>query len=206
METADHQSKLTCTELGMYFPPCPYLPPPSDHMDYRSLRSLKGRDGDLFPVALTYGHYLWQKGLPARAILALARGIYCDLDGSEPVLDTHPLPYLPLRWIIQNYNEQSGRFMGNPRLSFQHQALRLRGPRREQRSWRAWAVNCIARQARPTLQPDPCIHLPEPTAGEIADALTHHGIPNETSMFTAALQDIPRPAPQIEPLPETDFP
>lgn len=157
-------------------------------MDYRSLRELKGRDGDLFPVALAYGHYLWQRGLPARAILAIARGLYCDLKGDELILQQYPLPYLPLRWIMEHYNEASGRFLGNPRLSFQRQALRLRGVRREQRSWRAWAVNCVARKARPDLQPDPKIRLPEPTAEEIADALTRYGIPGEAATFTAALQ------------------
>ncbi len=54
-------------------------------------------------IALSYGHYLWLKGYSGHAILAITRALYAN----------HPSEDYP----------------GNPRISFQHQATRLRGDR-----------------------------------------------------------------------------
>lgn len=166
------------------FPPCPLLPPPHPRMDYRRLRALRnGPPEDLLTEALTYGHYLWQRALPARAILALARGLYCD----APPTAVTTLPYHPLAWMMRHYDPQTNAFIGNPRLSFQHQALRLRGPRHQQRRARAWAINAIARTTLPHLPPDPTITTPEPTPEQIATLLTHTGLPGEATLFLQAL-------------------
>ena len=166
------------------FPICPLLPPPRAQMDYRCLRQNRAEPHSLLAEALAYGHYLWLRGLPARALLALARGLYCDAPAGGP-----PLPYGPMAWMMRNYDDRSGAFLGNPRLSFQHQALRLRGERRQQRSWRAWGVNALARAALPHLPSDPSIPDPEPDLVTIAQMLNAHGLPGETALLLAAMQE-----------------
>src|SRR5690606_35970429 len=119
-------------------PPCPHLPPPRADMDWRALNAVRTtKDQGFYLTALTYGHTLWQRTLPARALLCLDRAMSADLRGDEPVLQTWPLPYAAMAWLMAHTPRSV--FIGNPRVHFQHYADRLGEPRRDQRKWRAWA-------------------------------------------------------------------
>ena len=108
-------------------------------MSHRCLtESRKANEADFYFAALKYGHYLWLKGHAGRSILAVTRALYANLSGGAPMLDQWPLPYTALRWIVAKH--PSDDFPGNPRISFQHQATRLRGERQALRRIRAWAV------------------------------------------------------------------
>jgi len=156
-------------------------------MSYRCLRTPQVRQQiDLFYLtALQYSQYLWLEGHAGRALLALTRALYCEISHNAPVLRDWPLPYLPLLWIVNSHHSDD--FPGNPRLSFQHQASRLRGARqslRRARAWAAWALIC---QARPSLPGDSAEPTPEPKIKEIQLLLTAHGHPNEIKIWNHAL-------------------
>ena len=135
------------------------------------------RDGAFYLTALTYGQYLWQRGLVARAMLKLNRGFGADLQGGEPVLRRWPLPYAAMGWLLRHAPAEA--FIGNPRVHFQHLADRMNEPRREQRRWRAWACWQLARVVRPEFPGDPAHAVAEPTKEEIFTALRRYGHPHE---------------------------
>ena len=139
------------------------------------------RDGAFYLTALTYGHYLWQRGLVARAMLKLNRGLGADLRGDEPELHRWPLPYAAMGWFL--FHVPSAVFIGNPRVHFQHLADRMNEPRREQRRWRAWACWQITRSVRPEFLGDPKHAVREPTPAEIHAALTRYGHPGEAERW-----------------------
>ncbi|MCC5805731.1 MAG: hypothetical protein JJU00_05310 [Opitutales bacterium] len=152
-------------------------------MDYRDLRAHRRTGAAFYTTALTYAQYLWTRGLPARAILALARGLYTDLGrGAQPPL---PVPYAALQWICTHH--PPGRFLGNPRLSFQHQARRMRGPRLKTRRARAWAAWKVCATALPHLPDDEADPRPPPEPAAIADALHRHGYPGEADEWLAVI-------------------
>ena len=63
---------------------CPHLPEPEPEMSHRCLTKLRGGDLEAFYLtALRYGHYLWLQGHAGRAILAMTRALYTDLDRSR---------------------------------------------------------------------------------------------------------------------------
>lgn len=151
-------------------------------MSYRVLQVHgKNRSGDFYLSALRYGHHLWRDGLPGRALLALTRALYADVAADDPILIRHPLPYAAIRWIVATHDKDD--FPGNPRISYQHQALRLRGPRSPIRRARAWAAWAIVRSTRPKLPGDPAIPSPEPRIEEIETLLLHHGHPGEVALW-----------------------
>jgi hypothetical protein len=153
-------------------------------MDYRELRQHgMRRDAGFYQSALAYGHHLWLEGHAGRALLALTRALNADLAETEAVLSCWPLPYAAMRWILSHHDSDD--FPGNPRLSFQHQACRLRGERREIRAARAWAVWAVACAARPSLCGDPS--CPEPTHAAIAEQLERYGHRGETAEWQRAL-------------------
>ena len=122
-------------------------------MSHRFLTEL--RDGDreqFYLTALQYGHDLWLQGHAGRAILALTRALYADLDAAANILQRWPLPNAALKWIVAQHHGDD--FPGNPRISFQHQATRLRGARQDLRRARAWAVWALIQDARPSLPGD----------------------------------------------------
>jgi len=165
---------------------CPFLPAPESGMTYRSLSDLRGGDIETFYLtALRYGHYLWLEGHAGRAILAITRALYADLPQEAAALHEWPLPYRALSWIVANH--PSDDFPGNPRISFQHQATRLRGERIELRRARAWAVWALIRQAKPELPGDRAQETREPDLGEIEAALRGHGHSNESQVWQSAL-------------------
>ncbi len=146
------------------------------------------RGPQFYLTALTYGHFLWQRGLAARATLCLDRALSADLRGSEPVLRDHPLPYAAMAWFLRHTPPEV--FIGNPRVHFQHLADRMSEPRREQRRWRAWACWAIARAMRPEWPADPKHAVVEPTLDEIAAQLAAHGIAGETALWRAACKNL----------------
>jgi len=170
-----------------HLPTCPHLPAPPAHMDASALSAHgPARDADFYLTALTYGHYLWQHGQVARAILKLDRALLSDLQGDEPVLRDWPLPYDAMAWVLRHAPPDV--FIGNPRVHFQHLADRMNEPRREQRRWRTWACWAIARVVRPEFPADPKHVVEEPTRELIFAKLSAHGIPGEPELWRAAVQ------------------
>jgi hypothetical protein len=144
------------------------------------------RDAAFYLTALTYAHYLWQRGLAARAILKLDRALLSDLKGDEPVLREWPLPYSAMAWFLSHTPAEI--FIGNPRVHFQHLADRMNEPRREQRRWRAWACWGLTRVVRPEFPADPKHKVDEPTMELIAKKLTTHGLPGEAGLWRVAME------------------
>ena len=171
----------------MSVPLCPYLPLPEAEMSYRSLRELRGGNIEVFyRTALGYGHYLWLKGFSGRAILAITRALYADLPDEAAVLREWPLPYRALHWIVVNHPNQD--FPGNPRISFQHQATRLRGDRAALRRARAWAVWKLICVAKPELLADTKQEIKQITLDEIEMRLAKHGHSNEVQIWKSAFR------------------
>jgi len=159
-------------------PICPYLPRAEARMSHRCLTELREAPReDFYLTALKYGHYLWRQGHAGRALLALTRALYADLSEEAAVLKSWPLPYAAIQWMVQTH--PSDDFPGNPRISFQHQATRIRGARRELRQARAWAVWYLICQAKPSLPGDAEQGIVEPSPDLIAEALNHWGHRNE---------------------------
>jgi len=145
----------------------------------------KRRDAGFYVSALTYGHYLWQRGLVGRAILKLDRAFGADLQGDEPELRAWPLPYHALVWFLRHAPESA--WNGNPRVHFQHLAGRMNGPRREQRRWRAWACWLLTRTVLAALAGDPRHQVEEPSVEMIGQMLEVHGIPDESHWWRQVL-------------------
>lgn len=163
---------------------CPFLPITDEVCDYRILQQHgPRRDADFYFSALQYAQQLWCDGHAGRALLAATRALYADLAEGDEVLKKWPLPYAALAWMMKQHDSDD--FPGNPRLSYQHQATRLRGPRAELRSARAWAVWALACQARPRLSGDP--DCPELTHEEITAVLQKWGHGNEVQVWENAL-------------------
>jgi hypothetical protein len=148
------------------------------------------RDSEFYLTALTYAHYLWQRGLAARAILKLDRALLSDVRGHEDELRQWPLPYEAMAWFLKN--TPSDVFIGNPRVHFQHLADRMNEPRREQRRWRTWACWAIARAVRPEFPADPKHQVAEPTLALIAQKLDEHGMSGEAALWQAVLAKVTR--------------
>jgi hypothetical protein len=156
-------------------------------MSHRCLTNLKGAERAVFyHSALKYGHYLWQQGHSGRAILALTRALYADVAENDPILKQWPLPYGALKWIIANHSSTD--FPGNPRISFQHQATRLRGERQCLRRARAWAVWALICETRPELEPDRTQGIIEPTLESIETLLHAHAHTGESVLWRSVLQ------------------
>ncbi len=170
----------------MFLPACPHLPTPRPDMTWR-VYAVHGEDrgSGFYGTALEYGNYLWQHRLPARAILCLDRALGADLQGTEPVLGSWPLPYAAMAWILREMPPDV--FSGNPRVHFQHYADRMNEPRKAQRQWRAWACWALARRVRPELPGDPKHDVREPTEVEIAAGLSAEGLPGEVALWQRVL-------------------
>lgn len=168
-------------------PPCPYLPPAREGLDWRALNAFREseRGAGFYLTCLEYGQVLWQRRLAARAMLCLDRAMGAELGGSEPVLREWPMPYAAMRWIVAQAPAEV--FVGNPRVHFQHYADRMNEPRREQRRWRAWACWALVRVARPDYAADPRHRVVEPQEVEIAAGLRLHGLPDEEEVWQAVL-------------------
>ncbi len=157
-------------------------------MDWRDIDGHGEHRGAAFYVTLLeYGHYLWQRGLSARAMLCLDRALGADLRGDEPELKQWPLPYAAMAWFLKH--TPADVFMGNPRVHFQHYAGRMNEPRREQRRWRAWACWALARAILPHLPGDPKHVIEEPTPELIKQKLIEHGHAGEADLWEKIWHD-----------------
>lgn len=165
---------------------CPYLPMPDTQMSYRCLTELREGDVEAFYLqALRYGHYLWLEGHSGRAILSITRALYADICEGAEVLVEWPLPYRALKWLVEKH--PSDDFPGNPRVSFQHQATRLRGERMELRRARAWAVWALIRAAKPSLPADLEQGIEEPSLCDVEQSLSDCGHSQEVALWREAL-------------------
>jgi hypothetical protein len=170
-------------QTEIILPPCPHLPEALEQMDASVLTAHgAARDAGFYLTALRYGNYLWQRGLPGRAILKLDRAFGADIQADEEVLQNWPLPYVAMGWILV----RAPSFVGNPRVHFQHLADRMNEPRREQRRWRMWACWALCRKGRPELAGDPRHEVEEPSLETIAAKLDLHGHPGETALWQRA--------------------
>ena len=168
--------------------PCPYLPSGQKKLSWRELNALRDDQGEeLYLLCLEYGQQLWLENLPARALLAVDRALYCDVSADAECLKHYPLPYAAIGWLVSQPTEQ---FTGNARVHYQHLADRVKGDRAAQKKWRAWAAWAITRRARPDLVADPDHVVTEPTPSEIRQALLLHGIKGEVETWEKALGSI----------------
>ena len=164
--------------------PCPFLPSCGRPLTWRDLNALRDNQGaELYRLCLVYGQQLWLDDLPARALLAVDRALYCDVPEGDVALTEYAMPYRAIGWMVRQPSDQ---FTGNARVHYQHLADRVRGERAEQKRWRAWAAWAIVRQVRPDLPGDPRHVVTEPTHEEIAAALTRHGIRDEAATWRQA--------------------
>lgn len=170
--------------------PCPHLPIPTEPLTHLVMAPFrKVRDAAFYETALNYAGSLWLQGLPARSLLLINRALGADLSGDEAVLETCPLPYAAVRWILEHRSEDEAYFIGNPRRHYQHLATRMVPPRKTQRSWRAWACWSLAMQVLP-VEDYPADELQiqnegivEPTFIQIAEALESYGLPGERALW-----------------------
>lgn len=166
---------------------CPFLPAINgdDMLDHSLLRRHgSARDASFYFDALCYGHFLWRQGHAGRALLALTRALYADVEATDDMLRAWPLPYAALFWMLQHHSSDD--FPGNPRLSYQHQACRLRGERRELRAARAWAVWALVCAARPHLPGDrTCAELSREEITALLETWCH---PGESTLWQTVLQ------------------
>ena len=177
------------TQIDRSNPPCPHLPRVDEAMNHRCLTDLPKHSPDFYLAAQRYGNFLWQTGHAGRAVLAITRSLYADLPPEDPVYREWPLPYAALRWIFHRH--PSDDFPGNPRISFQHQATRLRSAQAQRRRARAWAVWALIRQTKPQLPGDLNDPVPEPSLSEIKGLLESHGHPGEVSLWQQVLDSGP---------------
>jgi len=166
--------------------PCPFLPSCGRALCWRDLAELREDQGEeLYGRCLEYAQQLWLDDLPARALLAVDRALYCDVSADCGILQAYPLPYAAIRWLV---SQPSAAFTGNARVHYQHLADRVRGERADLKKWRAWAAWAIVRQARPDLPGDPRHDVREPSRADIAEGLRQHGLPTEARSWSECLR------------------
>lgn len=167
--------------------PCPFLPSCGRTLSWRDLNALRENQGpELYELCLEYGQQLWLDELPARALLAVDRALYCDVPGDAEILRAYPMPYRAIGWMVKQPGEA---FTGNARVHYQHLADRVRGERADLKKWRAWAAWAVTRQARPDLAGDPKHAVSEPTPAEIETSLGTFGVAGEITEWRKALAD-----------------
>lgn len=163
--------------------PCPLLPLAEKDMTWRDLQTARAIGAvELHQSALRYTQFLWLKSQPARAILALCRALYIK---PESLPRTTRQPYAAYVWLLRHYNGIG--FLGNPRISFLHQATRFRGqePLKKMRAWALWHLTV---RHLPHLPTNPAIGEEEPDELELAAYLDENGLPGEGTDFLKALR------------------
>ena len=165
--------------------PCPYLPGVKRALSWRELNALREDQGaELYLLCLEYGQQLWCENLPARALLAVDRALYCDVPAEAVCLKLNPLPYAAIGWLVA---QPTTEFTGNARVHYQHLADRVKGERAAQKKWRAWAAWAVVRKVRPDLPADPKHAVTEPSLNEIQAGLQSHGNAGEVDAWQRAL-------------------
>lgn len=156
-------------------------------MSWRDLEAARERgESEHYLACLRYGQWLWTQGLPARALLAVDRGLFCAVPSGDPALAGHPLPYAAIRWMVTQ--DIGLDFIGNPRVHYQHLADRVRGGREHRVRWRSWAAWAVVRTARPDWPADPRHEVAEPDEAAIREGLRAHGVAGEEATWEAALR------------------
>lgn len=134
-------------------PPCPCLPPQEERLAAVFINELGNDRGPLFyERCLHIAQSQWRQGLPARAILFVNRALGAAISEDDPILQRLPLPYPAMIWLLRHADEEH--FIGNPRRHWQHLATRMVEPRKELRTWRAWACWQLSRVLMPDLPAD----------------------------------------------------
>jgi len=143
------------------------------------------RGAAFYATCLEYGHDLWRRQLPARAMLCLDRAMGADVGRNDAVLGSWPMPYAAIAWIMREVPRDL--FCGNPRVHFQHYADRMNEPRKEIREWRAWACWALASEVRPDLPGDPQHDVRIPGMKDIGDGLCRLGLPGEADLWRSVV-------------------
>ena len=167
--------------------PCPFLPSGGRPLSWRDLNALRDDRGpELYRLCLAYAQQLWLQDLPARALLAVDRALYCEVPADDVALTEHAMPYRAIGWMVRQPSDQ---FTGNARVHYQHLADRVRGERAGLKRWRAWAAWAVTRHVRPDLAGDPRHAVTEPTHAEIEAGLRTYGLAAEIAEWRRALTD-----------------
>lgn len=172
--------------------PCPFLPETDHVCTHVDLEAVGADRGPVFyETALKYAQSLWRTGYPAKSLLLCSRAMAADLHKGDEVLHRWPLPYQAVAWILVNRKE--GQFLGNPRLHYQHLASRMVEPKKELRTWRAWACWYLAKELLAQAEfPGDMIQIRkegmvEPTHDEISCQLGKLSTLNDDRCWNAAL-------------------
>jgi hypothetical protein len=165
---------------------CPYLPEVTSPLRAAEMKICGSDRGvDFFLLALKCAQSLWLQGLPAQALLLINRAFGADLSGVPHLERNITLPYAAVAWILQKH--QKNQFIGNPRRHYQHLATRMVQPRKDLRTWRAWACWYIACQLLPDCPPDrdqiEKENVMEPARRDILDHLKSLGLPGEDKIW-----------------------
>jgi len=173
---------------------CPFLPEIEAPLKAAEMRVFgkTERGPDFYRRALECAQSLWLQGLPAQSLLQINRAMGADLAGDEPVLAEWPLPYAAADWVMRHRRAED--FIGNPRRHYQHLATRMVGPRKTQRSWRAWACWALACEIFPVddypadekqIREEGVV---EPSHEAIGLGLKEFGAPGEAEVWMACWQ------------------
>ncbi len=169
--------------------PCPFLPATGEVLGAGWMRKFRNeRDAAFYEGALKCAQSLWLQGLPAQSLLQINRALGADLDGSEEVLERWRLPYAAAVWVMKHRREEQ--FIGNPRRHYQHLATRMVEPRKDLRTWRAWACWFLACRVFPDYPADERQieeeGVREPAREEIRTGLERFGIAGEAGIWEEA--------------------
>jgi GNAT superfamily N-acetyltransferase len=182
-------------------PPCPFLPQPERPLTHEDIHALgKDRSARFYQTALGYAQTMWLSGFPAKALLLVSRAQSCRLE-EVSFLTEGAMPYHAVAWIVQH--RPADRFIGNPRLHYQHLATRMVEPHRELRRWRAWACWYLTRQLLPESEfPSDTRQIREestvePRRGEIAQQLKELSPRDDLAAWEAALEWVHLQAPKV---------
>jgi hypothetical protein len=176
--------------------PCPYLPGVEKPLRAGAMRRFGRGDGnrgaEFYRAALETGQSLWLQGLPAQSLLQINRAMGADLRGDEDVLEEFSMPYAAASWVMRERREEQ--FIGNPRRHYQHLATRMVEPRKELRTWRAWACWALACRIFPEMPADEeqiaNEGVVEPSIDDIAESLARLGLAGESVQWRARLHEI----------------
>ena len=172
---------------------CPFLPPVENPLRAVAMKQCgSDRGRDFYLLALQCAQSLWLQGLPAQSLLLINRAFGADHESDLSMCETDPLPYAAAVWVMKNRSEDQ--FIGNPRRHYQHLATRMVPPRKEVRSWRAWACWYVSCQVFPDYPADEKQiveeGIAEPSRHEIARQLARFGLDGEAELWQSVLETI----------------
>ena len=173
--------------------PCPHLPEVDEPLRAASMKKFgDDRGKEFYCAALACAQSLWMQGLPAQSILLLNRAFGADHFSDLSMCDRWPLPYAAMSWVMRNRSEDQ--FIGNPRRHFQHLATRMVEPRKQIRTWRAWACWYLSCQIFPDYPADEKQiaeeKISEPAFEEIRAELQENGIPGEAELWETVAKQL----------------